>query len=118
MGVDGIGGGGRRPVHGPGAVDPASVPSIATPDVGGAGAAAAPQSVGSAALERLQRGEIGVAEYLDTRVSEATKHLTGRVAPSELEFVQRALREQLSSDPVLAELVRRTTGTVPPLETE
>ena len=118
MGVDGIGGGGRRPVHGPGAIEPTSVPGVSTPDVSGAGAATAPRSIGSAALERLQRGEIGVAEYLDTRVADATKHLAGRVAPSELEFVQRALREQLSSDPVLAELVRRTTGTVPPLETE
>jgi hypothetical protein len=43
-------------------------------------------------------------------VAEATTHLTGRLAPEQLEIVRQTLRAQLSGDPALAELVRRATG--------
>jgi hypothetical protein len=71
---------------------------------------AAPTGVAQSDLGRLERGEIGLEAYLDARVGEATKHLEGRLARAELEFVRRTLRAELESDPVLVELVRRATG--------
>jgi hypothetical protein len=68
---------------------------------------------GSDALQALGRGDISLDEYLDTRVAEAVAHLAGQLSPEQLEFVQQTLREQLRTDPVLIELVRRTTGSVP-----
>jgi hypothetical protein len=64
------------------------------------------------ALDRLRAGELDVNSYLDTKVEEATAHL-GRLPPVEMEAVRRALREHLSSDPTLQELVRTATGDVP-----
>ena len=37
----------------------------------------------------------------------------GRIGGEQLEFVKTALREQLRTDPVLTELVRRSTGSLP-----
>lgn len=65
---------------------------------------------GSDALGRLQRGEISVDEYLDARVQQATDHLKDKLSAEQLDFVRDSLREQLSVDPMLAELVRRATG--------
>ena len=121
MGVDGIGSGGRRPLPGLEGPDPGSLSGISPSGAAGPGdatAAGAARAPGSAALERLSRGEIDLPAYLDARVAEATKHLVGRLPDPELEFVRTSLRAELSSDPVLAELVRRTTGAVPALDTE
>ncbi|HEY6723577.1 MAG TPA: hypothetical protein VI197_06070 [Polyangiaceae bacterium] len=63
----------------------------------------------SAALQRLDAGDISVEEYLDLQVNEAVAHLAGKLPPNQLEFVRESLREQLTEDPVLVELVRRTT---------
>jgi hypothetical protein len=62
------------------------------------------------ALARLERGEIDVNQYLDARVEQAVEHLRGKLSAEQIEFVQSSLREQLQSDPVLLELVRRSTG--------
>jgi hypothetical protein len=70
----------------------------------------------SAALSSLQRGELSLDQYLDGRVSDATSHLVGKLSPEQLEFVKQSLREQMSTDPVLVELVRRTTGSAPATE--
>lgn len=67
---------------------------------------------GSDALGQLQRGEINVDQYLDTRVEHAVQHLAGRLSPEQLDFVKSTLREQLATDPVLTELVKRATGAV------
>ncbi|HVU01016.1 MAG TPA: hypothetical protein VHE30_04660 [Polyangiaceae bacterium] len=114
MSVDGVGGGGRRPIgpSGVGGVAPGA-PSAASGPAAGTAAASATGVQGSPALERLSRGEIGIGEYLDGRVSEAVKHLEGRVSAEQLDFVKQSLRAELSTDPVLSELVRRTTGSVP-----
>jgi hypothetical protein len=69
-------------------------------------------TAGTDALGRLQRGEIGIEEYLDVQVEAATSHL-GPLPPEQLDFVRQTLREQLRSDPVLTELTRRATGTNP-----
>jgi len=116
MGVDGIGSGGGRPL---GAVGPAAPSGVAGTDGLEAGRPASAEGPsGSAALEQLQRGEIDLEHYLDTRVVEATRHLEGRLAPSELDFIRAALRGELEADPVLGELVRRTTGALPPRRAE
>ena len=78
--------------------------------------ATAPSSRVSAALSSLQRGELTLDQYLDGRVSDATSHLAGKLSPDQLEFVKQSLREQISTDPVLVELVQRTTGSAPATE--
>jgi hypothetical protein len=110
MPVDGIG----KP--------PSIPPSGGTPSSGGAATprgedfrvgTAAPSGVAGSELARLERGEIGLDAYLDSRVGEATKHLEGRLARAELDYVRSTLRAELESDPVLVELVRRATGRAP-----
>lgn len=112
MSVDGIGGGGRNV----GSLPPldGALPATTADGVSEAGRTGATRSAeATTALERLGRGEITLDQYLDGRVAEAIEHLQGRVAPTNLDFVRAALRESLASDPVLVELVRRATGSVP-----
>lgn len=71
--------------------------------------APAASATSSSALQRLDAGEISVDEYLDLQVNEAVAHLEGKLPPSQLQFVRESLREQLTEDPVLVELVRRAT---------
>lgn len=116
MGIDGIGKppvadiGGVGGLQGTDAPRPAEAFSV-TPS-----ATPAPASRVSAALSSLQRGELSLDQYLDGRVSEATQHLAGKISPDQLEFVKQSLREQLATDPVLVELVQRTTGSAPASE--
>jgi len=60
-------------------------------------------------LGRLERGEISVDDYMTGRVEEAVAPLAAKLDPHALEFVKETLRDQLASDPVLIELVRRAT---------
>lgn len=68
---------------------------------------------GAELLEQVQRGEVGLDQYLQTRVDEAARHLESSLTSEQLSFVKQELLEQLRSDPVLVELVRRTTGQSP-----
>ncbi|HMJ10075.1 MAG TPA: hypothetical protein VK524_01655 [Polyangiaceae bacterium] len=63
---------------------------------------------GSDALSRLRSGEISIDDYLEDRIEQAVGHL--QLPAEQLQFVKDTLREQLASDPVLVELVRRTTA--------
>ncbi len=72
------------------------------PQVGGASA--------SAPLQQLQAGDISLDQYLDTRVDSAVEHLEGKLPADQLDFVRQTLRQELETDPVLVELVRRSTG--------
>ncbi|MCC6669211.1 MAG: hypothetical protein IT375_36065 [Polyangiaceae bacterium] len=113
MGIDGIGKppppGGLGPAGGvrPGEASPIreafKVERTAGPE----------KAAGTDALARLERGEIDVEQYLDAKVDGAVAHLDGRIGGEQLEFVKTALREQLRTDPVLTELVRRSTGSLP-----
>lgn len=107
MGIDGIGK--APPSAPPGGAEPAGAASGSGGEfrVGGA---TSPAPAG--ALARLERGEIGLDQYLDARVAEATAHLVGRVGAEQLELVKQTLRTELSNDPVLVELVHRATGKV------
>jgi hypothetical protein len=110
MGIDGIG---KPPGASIGSLDgvPGSdAPRAAEPFAVDRATAAAPSERISAALSSLQRGELSLDQYLDGRVSDATNHLAGKISPEQLDFVKQSLREQLATDPVLVELVQRTTG--------
>jgi hypothetical protein len=65
------------------------------------------------ALERLRAGEIDASQYVDAKVGEATAHLHG-LPPVELEAIRKTLRERLTTDPALVDLVRGATGQVIP----
>ena len=58
----------------------------------------------------LEPGEISVEQYLDARVESAVAPLLSRLSPEQLEFVRAELRSSLTTDPVLVELVRKTTS--------
>jgi hypothetical protein len=109
MGIDGIGK--------PGAGIPSPVGSNQGSERAGAtepfrtdAPAAASSVAGSEELGRLESGEISVEQYLDSRVEDAVSHLVNKLSAAELQFVRETLREQLSTDPVLVDLVRRTTA--------
>ena len=64
----------------------------------------------SQALQRLRAGDIDLSQYVDLKVHDATAHLTGIVSPAELDAVRAQLRDRMSSDPMLVDLVRSATG--------
>ena len=111
MGIDGIGKPPGANIEGVSGAPGASPARPAEPFSVERGAPAAASSRVSAALVSVQRGELSVDQYLDGRVNDATSHLVGKLSPDQLEFVKQSLREQLATDPVLVELVQRTTGT-------
>jgi hypothetical protein len=65
-----------------------------------------------APLDRFRKGEIDIHGYLDLKVEEATVHLSG-LSVSELDAVRKMLRDQLATDPALADLVQHATGRAP-----
>jgi hypothetical protein len=70
------------------------------------------EAKGAGALDRLRAGEIDLDGYLDLKVNEATAHLQG-MRPTEIEGIRAVLRDQIASDPALADLVERATGQTP-----
>ena len=109
MSIDGIG---KRGGIAPGASVPGATPAAGSVEVGAPEAASAPEASGAAsdAFQALERGEINVDQYLDARVESAVAPLLSRLSPEQLEFVRAELRSSLTTDPVLVELVRKTTG--------
>jgi hypothetical protein len=119
MGIDGIG----RPL-------PTGTP-LAPPGAGGAGPATpatqvdrAPFSARTAEahapssadgpqspLDQLKAGAIDLERYLDIKVQEATASIAN-LAPAQVDPIRAALRERLSSDPALVDLVRKATGSI------
>lgn len=83
-----------------------------------AGAAHAEQAAGVDAareatpLDRFRAGEVDVHGYIDLKVDEATSPLKG-LSAAELDDIKSVLRDQMKSDPGLAELVRSATGAMP-----
>jgi hypothetical protein len=109
MSIDGIG---KRGGVTPTAPLPGAAPAQGEFEVGApaAGSASAAAVTGSDAFQALERGEIGVAQYLDARVEGAVAPLLSKLSPDQLEFVRAELRAALETDPVLVELVRKTTS--------
>jgi hypothetical protein len=69
------------------------------------------------ALERLRAGDIDVNGYVDIKVNEATSHLAA-LPPAELDRVRSALRDRMAGDPMLVDLVRTATGSIPRTSTD
>ena len=111
MSIDGIG---KRGGVTPGAPVPGAAPAQGSFEVGAPGGVTAPEAASgsSDAFTALERGEINVDQYLDARVEGAVAPLVSRLSPEQLEFVRAELRSALETDPVLVELVRKTTGGV------
>ena|SRR5258706_2456633 len=110
MSIDRIGKPGAPPLGPSGAL----VPSGQSFEVGSVSdaAPAALSGLGSDALSALERGEISVEQYLNAQVENAVAPLASTLSPEQLDFVRQELRAGLETDPVLLELVRKTTGAV------
>ena len=117
--VDGIGKGGPKPpVTGPvgtskpvEATRPFEVQADkpqATTAAQAAGAVSAPTP-----LEQLKSGAIDLDKYVDAKLHEATAHLDG-LDPVKLADLRAMLRDQMASDPTLADLFKQATGHAPP----
>jgi hypothetical protein len=106
MAIDGIGRAGG-PVSG-----------LPTPVTGSEGPAT-PFQVGATApttkglLEKLQRGELDLQQYLDGHVEQAVTPFKDKLSAEHLDTLRGVLREQAATDPVLVEWIRRATGAVP-----
>jgi hypothetical protein len=107
MSIDGIGKRGGVT----GASAPGAQPAQGSFEVGRAEAATPLAAAGSDAFLALERGELSVEQYLDARVEMAVAPLVSKLSPEQLEFVRGELRTSLETDPVLIELVQKTTGT-------
>jgi hypothetical protein len=116
MGIDGIGKPPGASIGSIGGVQSGEAARGTEPFTLDRNAPASPSDRVSAALSSLQRGELSLDQYLDGRVTDATNHLAGKISPEQLDFVKQSLREQLATDPVLVELVQRTTGSSPASE--
>jgi hypothetical protein len=118
MGIDRIGkGGGATPpidttpagVGAPRAAEPSRAFRV---EPSRADAAVPVDAARPSPLDRLRSGEIDMNGYLDLKVDEATTHL-GTLPPAELTAVRNMLRDQLATDPALADLVEQATGRPP-----
>lgn len=122
MGIDGIGKGGALPptpdAHGAASVEKKGQVerafSVERPDAAkeASSAARAAEATQASTLDRLRAGEIDLDGYLDRKVEDATRDLTG-LSSAELADVKQIVREQLVTDPGLADLVRAATGHAP-----
>ena len=60
-------------------------------------------------IGQLQSGKIGVDQYLDVKVEQATQHLEGKLPVDKLQWIRETLRSQMEKDPMLAEMVKRVS---------
>jgi hypothetical protein len=120
MSIDRIGKGGGAPPVSPKEAEATQRPEgasrpfeVRAEKAGAAHPADAVDKSASTPLERLRAGEINVERYLDLKVEDATKHLTG-IPPAQLESIRASLRHRLATDPALTALVKQATGFEPP----
>ena len=73
------------------------------------GAAQAQATAGASPLDKLRAGEIDVNGYVDARIEQATSGLKG-LTEKQLGSIRSVLREQMMTDPSLADLVQQATG--------
>jgi hypothetical protein len=110
--VDRIGKGGAPP-PGAGPTGPARPTETGkTFEVDKAGAVRPVDRVATPALDQLKAGKIDFNEYLEVKVQEATQHLEG-LTPVQLDTIRGMLKDRMSTDPELLDLVKQATGRVP-----
>ena len=112
MSIDRIGKGSGAPPAGP--TSPAQKSAEPGPafEVSRAAKPEAPAAVGPTSLEQLHAGKLDFEGYLSAKLHEATAHLQG-IPQVQLDKIRSMLREQLSSDPALADMVQQATGRAP-----
>ena len=64
-------------------------------------------------LCRLERHEISLGQYLDYCAEQAVAHLKGLVDSERLQFIQSMIRDLMTTDPVIIQYVKQTTGLSP-----
>jgi len=114
MAIDGIG---KSPISGaPSSVGTAGAPEgpgraeFSVKSAVGTSASSAAGPVDTGLVGQLQSGQLTKDQYLDIRAEQAVHHLIGRIPAEKIEVIRATLREQLSTDPVLIAMVRRTTS--------
>jgi len=119
MGIDGIGKGGGIPPQGlpaeGGGIEKAgsaNAPFSIEGSQKSEGASAVAPSA-SSDVARVRAGEISIDQYIDIKVEEATRGLHG-VGAENLNAIRSMLRDQMATDPALADLVKSATGHAPP----
>ena len=78
------------------------------------GAEATAKTEATSPADAVRAGSMDVKTYVDLRVQDATRHLEGKLGPSDLEGVRSLLRSQIESDPAVRDLVKAATGVFPP----
>ncbi len=79
--------------------------------------AAAPAQTASAVtgvspLEQLKAGKLDFDGYVNAKIDDATQHLQG-VPKVQLDQIRSMLRDQMTADPALVDLVKQATGHAP-----
>lgn len=64
-------------------------------------------------LAQLERGELSVEGYVQARVDDAVRPFEGRLSGEQVQQIREALAQQLETDPVVVELVKRATASAP-----
>ena len=112
MGIDPISK--RPPVPAPshGETVPGSARTDSTFSVPGASSPASVPPAKVSLVDPLRAGTLSVDAYVEAKVLEATEHLQ-LLPAADLASVRAMLRERLSADPTLVELVRVAAGSTP-----
>ncbi len=113
MGIDGIGGSGRPPPGGPSGVERSSGQFEVEAGQGASEVQGASEAQADLDIQRVERGEWTLDQYLDARVDRAVDHLRAVLPAEEMELLKQQLRTQMESDPLLQNLVRQATGIAP-----
>jgi hypothetical protein len=117
MGIDGIGKKGPPTAPPPAGPTGGRAAGTTRPFEAGkpqATTASAPVEAPRTALDRLKAGEIDANGYIEAKVKEATSHL-GVLPPGRIDEIRTMLRQRMTSDPTLADLLRTAVGhAVPP----
>lgn len=64
-------------------------------------------------LARLERGELSVDGYVQSRVDDAVRPFEGRLSAEQVQAIREALAQQIEADPVVVELIKRATAGAP-----
>lgn len=93
---------------------------VERPEVGSASAerVGATEGISATPLGRLRAGDIDVNGYVDLKVEEAVGPFVGKLSAGELDAIRSVLRDQMVTDPGLADLVRTATEQTPKLPEE